>query len=148
MYIYSGQTNSSMASEMFHRLHQLINGPFMEEDGPFSSFGSGELLINIWEDATSLCLEMDVPGVTAEEVDLSIAGTELTIKIEPAPKAEDGGQIIRCERFSGTRLRTIDLPIELPPKSMKAELEAGVLCIHFEKGGPVKVQKIAVSSKT
>ena len=135
--------------DLLRRLNRVLSMPSMlESQWPFGSLSTGELATNVREDDDAFYVEMEVPGVKPEDIDLSCIGTELTLKINrPAPKDDKGVRYLRRERVFGNMVRTITLPIESAPKEMEATIENGVLCVRLKKPEAAKVQKITVAAK-
>ncbi|MCL2348966.1 MAG: Hsp20/alpha crystallin family protein [Planctomycetaceae bacterium] len=135
----------SFSNDLFRRLEQFLSMP-VENDWmhwPFGSLSSGELSTNVWEDKNAFYVEMEVPGVKTEEIDLSLIGTELSVKISrPMPKEEV--RYLRRERSFGNMVRTITLPMEMSPKEMDATIEEGVLCVRLQKPEAEKARKITI----
>ena len=135
--------------DLLRRLNRVLSMPSMlESQWPFGSLSTGELATNVREDDDAFYVEMEVPGVKPEEIDLSCIGTELTLKINrPAPKDDKSVRSLRRERVFGNMVRTITLPIDSAPKEMDAAIENGVLCVRLKKPEAAKVQKITVAAK-
>jgi HSP20 family protein len=135
--------------ELFRRLNQFLSMPSLNEtEGLFSSLSSGELATNVWEDEDAFYVEMEVPGIKPEEIDLSIIGTELQIKITRSHGNESkNARYLRRERTFGNTVRTITLPMNSAPKELNASIESGVLCVRLRKPEEAKVQKITVNPK-
>ena len=135
--------------DLLRRLNRVLSMPSMlESQWPFGSLSTGELATNVREDDDAFYVEMEVPGVKPEDIDLTCIGTELTLKISrPAPKEDKNVRYLRRERTFGNMVRTITLPIDSAPKEMDAAIENGVLCVRLKKPEAVKVQKIAVAAK-
>jgi len=135
--------------DLLRRLNRVLSMPSMlESQWPFGSLSTGELATNVREDDDAFYVEMEVPGVKPEEIDLSCIGTELTLKINrPAPKDDKSVRYLRRERVFGNMVRTITLPIDSAPKEMDAAIENGVLCVRLKKPEAAKVQKITVAAK-
>lgn len=135
--------------DLFRRLNRFLSMPAMTEgDWPFGSLGTGEPATNVREDDEAFYVEMEVPGVKPEEIDLSLIGTELTLKINrPAPKEEKNVRYLRRERVFGNMVRTITLPMDSTPKEMNANIENGILCVRLKKPEAAKVRKISVAAK-
>ena len=135
--------------DLFRRLNRLLSMPTaFEGDGLFGSLSTGELPTNVREDEDAFYVEMEVPGVKPEEIDLSFIGSELTLKIN-RPQPKEGGKVryLRRERVFGNMVRTITLPMHSAPKEMDASIENGILCVRLRKPEAAKVQTIAVSTK-
>ena len=137
------------AFDLFQRLNRFLSASSMTEgDWPFGSLSTGELATNVREDDDAFYVEMEVPGVKPEQIDLSLMGTELTLKISrPAPTDEKNVRYLRRERVFGNMVRTITLPMDSVPKDMEATVENGILCVRFRKPEAAKVQKITVAAK-
>ena len=135
--------------DLLRRLNRFLSMPSMlESQWPFGSLSTGELATNVREDDDAFYVEMEVPGVKPEEIDLSCIGTELTLKINrPVPKDDKGVRYLRRERVFGNMVRTITLPVDSAPKEMDATIENGVLCVRLKKPEAAKVQKITVAAK-
>lgn len=102
-------------------------------DSPFTSprggLGSGGLRRG-WdarEDENSLCLKIDMPGLSKEEVNVSVDQNTLTIKGEGGKETDDEESV---RRYSSR--------IDLPPKvykldQIRAEMKNGVLKVFVPK---------------
>ena len=136
--------------KLFQRLNQFLSMPSMTEgDWPFGSLSTGESATNIHEDEDAWYIEMEVPGVKPDDIDLTLIGTELTLKVSrPSPAEEKNVRYLRRERTFGNMVRTITLPMDSAPKEMDANIENGVLCVRLKKPEAAKVQKIAVAAKS
>jgi len=135
--------------DLFSRLNRLLSMPSMfESHSPFGSLSTGELATNVREDDDAFYVEMEVPGVKPEEIDLSLIGNELTLKVNRSvPKEEKNVRYLRRERVFGNIVRTITLPMDSAPKEMDATIENGILCARLKKPEAAKVQKITVAAK-
>ena len=136
--------------ELFRRLNQFLSTTMSgENETPFSSLSSGELVTNVREDEEAFYVEMEVPGVKPENVDVTMIGAELSIKIERTePQNNDQKRFLRRERRFGNIRRTITLPLDSPSKEIDASMDQGILCIRLKKPEEAKVQKISVNTKS
>lgn len=138
------------SNDLFRRLERLLSlaPETAGNEWPFGSLSSGELSTNVWEDENAFYVEMEVPGVKPEEVDLSLIGSELNVKINRSPmKGENEPRYLRRERMFGDTVRTITLPVESAPKEMNATIEQGVLRVRLQKPEAKKAQKITINPK-
>lgn len=102
--------------------------------------------VNVWQSENELFAEAELPGVKAEDLDISVVGNELTIKgTRPAAEHKDT-TFHRRERGEGTFARVIRLPIEVDGEKVQAALRDGVLTITLPKAEAVKPRKIVVNS--
>lgn len=103
--------------------------------------------INVYAQDDAVVVVAELPGVKAEDLDLSVLNDSLTLKGERAdePPAE-GDRYYRRERMSGAFARTINLPDPVDPDSVRAEYKNGVLKIHMAKAQEARAKKIAIQS--
>jgi HSP20 family protein len=104
-------------------------------------------LVNIRDEPDALRVEADVPGVTAEQIEVSIRhGTQLTIQGER--KSSDGPNVAwhQQERGVGRFHRELTLPVPVDADKVEARLEHGVLHLTLPKAEEVKAHRIPVQS--
>jgi HSP20 family protein len=91
-------------------------------------------------------VEMEVPGVKSGQIDVSVAGDELTIKAQRPDVSEDGVTYHRRERPTGNFTRVLSLPCAVDANRVEAELAEGVLTLRLPKAEAAKPRKINVAS--
>ena len=101
--------------------------------------------LNVWETAEALKIEAELPGLKAEELDLTVLGSELTIQGRIAQSPE-GQTVHRRERAVGDFRRVVRLPVDVEGDKIVATLNDGVLLITLPKAAGAKPQKISVVS--
>jgi len=102
--------------------------------------------VNVWETGESVHVELEVPGVKSDQLDLSVVGSQLAIKIERPEVQEEQVTYHRRERPVGSFLRVVELPSEVDPGKVEAELHHGVLAITLPKAEAAKPRKIQVTA--
>jgi HSP20 family protein len=132
-----------LRNEMDHLLGDIF-APALEGFSPIAV--RGQPAVNLWDHAEELLLEMELPGVKAEQIDVSVAGDELTIKVERPEVAEDGVTYHRRERPTGGFTRALSLPCTVNSEGVNAELSNGVLTLRLPKSEAAKPRKITVAS--
>jgi HSP20 family protein len=100
---------------------------------------------NVWEQGDALLVEMEVPGATSDQVDIAVAGGELSVKINRPENAAEGATYHRRERSIGPLARVLRLPVEVDADRVEAELRDGVLLITLPKAESAKPRKINVT---
>jgi HSP20 family protein len=115
-------------------------------EGPWTGIVRGHPPINLWEKDDALMLELELPGVKGDQIDLSVVGNELTIKIDRPEVQQDGVTYHRRERPVGSFTRVLRLPAEVDPNKVEADLRDGVLTITLTKAESAKPRKINVTS--
>ena len=103
-------------------------------------------LVNVWEDNDNLYAECELPGVVSEDLDISVVGSELTIKGRRCETAEPQATYHRRERGVGPFLRTVQIPGEIAADQVHANLREGVLRVTMPKAESAKPRKVQVRS--
>ncbi len=101
--------------------------------------------INVWTKEDGAVLTAEVPGLAAEDMDISVTGSSLTIRGERAPE-ETQGEYHRREREFGSFVRAIDLPFRIDADSVEASFANGVLTLRLPRAEADKPRKIKVTS--
>ncbi|GAB4156627.1 MAG: Hsp20/alpha crystallin family protein [Planctomycetaceae bacterium] len=102
--------------------------------------------INLYELTDEYLLTAEIPGTKAEDLDLTIAGSILTIKGKRTdPEGIPDDRFRRQERFRGAWQRSISLPERVKEEELTAEFTHGVLRIHLPKAADGKPRQIFVT---
>jgi HSP20 family protein len=104
----------------------------------------GQPAVNVWETEDAVMVESEVPGLKNEQLDISVVGDELVLKIERPAEPEEGVTYHRRERPIGSFTRIVDLPTQVDPNRVQAQLRDGVLTISLPKAEAAKPRKINV----
>lgn len=118
----------------------------LEREFPWSQNGERKTApMSVWDDAAAVYIEMDVPGISLENLDVSVEKGKLTIRGErKAP--ERSPEYLHEERFFGQFERGIMLSEWVDPATVEATLHDGVLCLKLAKRPEAQPQKIAIRS--
>ncbi|WP_337174572.1 Hsp20/alpha crystallin family protein [Paludisphaera sp.] len=104
--------------------------------------GAGPMPMSLWSDEERFHIEVDLPGVRAQDVDVSVLKDALTIKAERA--VEEGRNYAYNGRAFGRFERSITLPESVDADSIDASLSNGVLRLSLRKRPEAQVRKIEV----
>jgi HSP20 family protein len=113
--------------------------------GPGASRGVQAFYVpaSVWEDNDSYHVELDVPGVMREHVEITYEKGTLRITTErPAPEDQRTGLV--DERRYGKVTRTVALPESIDPESIEAGLTNGVLHVTVSKKPEAQPKRIEV----
>ena len=90
--------------------------------------------LDVVEEGGQVVIQASLPGLKAEEIDVSIDGGVLTIKGQTSAEREhkDGSYLMQ-ERRSGTFYRTLRLHDSLDQDNVKPVYKNGVLTVAFPK---------------
>jgi HSP20 family protein len=99
--------------------------------------------IDIWENESELILCADMPGVTADELEIQFEQRELRIYGKVAPRYQHL-QLLDREYGIGDFFRSFAIGESIDASRISAELKQGVLTLHLPKTEKVKPRKIKV----
>jgi HSP20 family protein len=106
-----------------------------------------ELAVNVKETKESYIVMAHMPGVDADDVEISIRDGILSIKGETKKeeiRKDEEGNIICQECYEGSYYRQLQLPGAVKTDQAKAESENGILTITVPKLQKTEPKKIAV----
>lgn len=89
---------------------------------------------------------IDVPGVSGDDIDVSIEKNELTVSVDRRWTETEGEQVISNERPQGTFTRRIVLSDALDLDQLKAKTSDGVLIIAIPISERSKPRRIDVAT--
>jgi len=107
--------------------------------------GRGRPAVNIWETDDALKVELEVPGVDSDQVELSVVGDELSIRVDRPDVEQEGTAYHRRERPVGAFARVLRLPVPVDADRVEAEMRHGVLTISLPKAESARPRKIQVT---
>ena len=104
--------------------------------------------VEMFEKEDKFVIKVELPGMKAEDVDVSVVGDRLVVKGERKSETEVKEEdYYTCERCYGECSRTVALPTDVDAEKIEASFEDGVLEVTFPKTAEVKAKKIPVSVK-
>ncbi|OEJ35090.1 Hsp20/alpha crystallin family protein [Streptomyces subrutilus] len=90
-------------------------------------------------------IAFDLPGVSAEAIEIDVERNMLTVKAERRPTDKtDGVQMELCERPLGVFSRQLMLADTLDTEHIEADYDAGVLTLRIPIAERAKPRKIAI----
>ena len=103
--------------------------------------------IDITEEKDRFVLRADLPGVNAEDIDISMDKGLLTISGERRQeKNENAEGLHRVERVTGKFYRRFSLPETVDSESIAAKSVSGILEVTIPKQPQVQARRIAVEA--
>lgn len=103
--------------------------------------------LDVTETNDAFVINVDLPGVSDEEVDVSVTGNRLTVSGQrEAEDVREGDRYVAIERAYGTFSRSFVLPDSADVEHIQADLTNGVLRIKVPKRGEMQGRKISVKS--
>ena len=130
-----------MRTEM-DRLSEALTGPLFREP-PAGVFP----LMNVTEDRENYYVRAELPGIKADELNISITGNSLSVAGERTIPAEnEKARYHRREREAGKFSRIVSLPSQVDTSKVEARCIDGVLTVVLSKAEEAKPKQIAVKT--
>jgi HSP20 family protein len=129
--------------DMWQELEHMLN------KRPFSDWGMGSVKIDVLEDKNGVTIKADLPGLSEDDIDITLFDTTLTIRGEKkVEKEEKEENFYMMERSFGSFSRSINLPYKADINKVDAEYKQGVLKITIPRPKTVEgqIKKIKVKS--
>lgn len=102
-------------------------------------------LMNVTEDKENYYVRAELPGLKADELEISVTGGTLSIAGERTLPVEDKkAQYHRREREAGRFSRIVSLPAQINADKVEATCTDGVLTVILAKAEAAKPKQIAV----
>lgn len=126
---------------------------FLSAFDPFNEGGITDLnattasypRIDIKEESKEYTIYADVPGVTPENIFVTVNNGVLTIKAHQENEVKDERtNYLRVERYTSSFMRQISLPETVDTNNVKAKCNNGVLTITLQKTDKSNLKKILV----
>lgn len=138
------QTNAlAQVAEPVNRLSAMFDRFFNEDI--FSPVTPPQALVavplSMWEDEDNYYVEIDAPGMSEKDIDVSVQHGDLIICGERKCDRKGNGYDTRTY---GRFQQRISLPTAAKTDNVDAKLTNGVLSLTFPKGDEAKPRKIAL----
>ena len=106
----------------------------------------GQLAVDVYQTKEDIFVVAPVPGVSKDEIDLSIVESTLTVRGMRTSNTQvrDTDYFVQ-ECYWGEFSRSIILPVQVKEEEAAAELKDGMLTVRVPKAEQDKVKKISIS---
>ncbi len=103
--------------------------------------------VNVWTASDSAVVSTELPGIDPDAIDISVAGSTLTLRGAREPEAlKEGESYHRRERWSGKFSKAVELPFPIEGNKVEARFVRGVLYITLPRAEADKPKKVAVKT--
>jgi HSP20 family protein len=123
-------------------IDRLFEDTFGREGG-----GNFTPAVDIKENDTEIRLELELPGLKANQVEITAENGVLTVRGDKRSERKEGEdnryQVV--ERSYGTFVRTFQLPQGVDEDQIKAEFENGILTLSIPKAALPQPKRIQIS---
>ena len=101
--------------------------------------------LDVYEQKDDVIVKAEIPGLTKDDIDITLEGNFLTIKGEKKKEEEvKDDDYYRCERTYGAFSRTVELPVAVQTDKVNAAFKDGVLEIRMPKTEEAKKNVVKV----
>ena len=102
--------------------------------------------VDVVEKGDAYVVKAEVPGVSKEDIQVTIEGNQDTISAELKRETEqkEGERLVRSERYYGAVYRSFVLPVELDEAASNAKYENGVLELTLAKRAESAARKLTI----
>ena len=102
--------------------------------------------VDIREEDEAYTFRMDVPGMSADDLQVELHDGVLSVRGERELKeSEEHKGYIRMERRHGKFLRQFRVPAAARAERLKASVKDGVLAVYVPKGSASKARRVPIS---
>jgi HSP20 family protein len=126
---------------MQREVENLFDNALSNGNGATSWFAP----ISMWEEEGAWCVDIDLPGVKQEDLDVTVEKNTLRVIAERKETPEDR-RFWHQERTYGRIERLITLPETVDTESIQAELKDGVLHLQLAKRPESQPKKISIKA--
>lgn len=119
--------------------------PSREREGDTSQQGVWAPRTDLIETEDGYRLQLDVPGMSKEDIAINFKDNQLTVSGERASeRTDENEEYVRVERSFGQFYRAFSLPRTIKADDIEASYENGVLGIHVPKTEKEKSRQIEI----
>jgi HSP20 family protein len=144
---------SRHAPEFARSLDRLFDDTFeryfgtRQQEGGDAAAAQRVPALDVAESEKAYTVTAELPGVTKDDVKVSIDGRRVTIQAQTnrAQEKKDGERVVYSERSSSSYSRTFTLPAEVDQEASQAKLEHGVLTLSLAKRSAQTGKQLSVS---
>jgi len=134
-----------MRTDPFRDLDRLTQQVWGTSGTPGTLARPTVMPMDAWRDGDTFHVEFDLPGVSADSIDLDVERNVVTVRAERPPR-DDGGEPLAAERPRGVFSRQLVLGDNLDTEHITAGYHAGVLSLDIPVAEKAKPRKITVAS--
>ncbi len=130
----------------------MQNDPFRDLDllfrGGRSGNGTNAMAMDAYRRGEDVWVHIDLPGVSADSVDIDVERSVLTVSAERNWQREDGDQMYLTERRRGKFQRQVHLGDSLDVDGIEADFADGVLTLRIPVSAKAKPKKIQIGKSS
>jgi HSP20 family protein len=128
-------------TDLLHKLFRTSHGLSVGEEGAFA-----DIKLDITENDTAYTVEVELPGVEKDKIDVQIEGNSVSIcaRTEGGKELKEGERVVRRERYTGTVSRFFSLPHDVNENNASAQFQNGLLTLVLPKKSPSAQKRLSI----
>ena len=131
--------------ELMNQLRRRLDRVFEEVDGERGWTTTDQFpRSNIYDTGKSFLLKAEVPGLTENDVTLTLTQDVLTLAGERKVETPEGYSVHRRERLPMRFSRSFALPSKVDPEKVSATIKDGILTVTVDKAPEVQPKQISI----
>ena len=139
----------TLRDEMDRLFDAFVREPMGSLEWPSWRGGEFAPAIDIGETETEVVVHAELPGLAPEDLDVTLAGNQLTLAGEKKEVSEQRAEgSYQTEIRFGKFRRTVQLPQEVDPEQVESAYSDGVLTLRLKKASPTPPKRIEVTPRT
>ena len=137
-------TGTNLRREMDRLFERFFEPEWREQTG----LGDWVPSLDVSETKENVVVKMEVPGIDAKDINVSLQENVLTVKGEKKQEKEDKDERYhRVERSYGAFMRTVRLPVAVDGSKVAAGFKAGLLTVTLPKAPAARDTTIPVKAE-
>ena len=129
-------------------MDRLFDESFVQPGSLAQRAAADTLAVDMYETDEAVVIEAAIPGVKAEDVEVSLSGDVCTIRGETRRENEvKEDNFFRRERYYGSFCRSLSLPVRVVADKADAVFKDGVLTLTLPKAEEARAKTIKVKAR-
>ena len=127
-------------------LDELFRGFFVRPVSFEGPAGAAQFRVDVSEDDAAYTLRAEIPGVTKDDINVSIDGDTVAIgaEVKNEKDVKDGKRVLRSERYYGKVYRAFVLGHDIDEAATQAKYTDGVLELNLAKKASGSAKRISI----
>lgn len=126
--------------DAIREMREEMNRLFNEREGLNHQYPP----LNLWTGQNQAIVTAELPGVNAEELDISVDGRTLTLEGSRKRGEAKAEETLLAECPNGTFRRAVELPFQVDSNGIQAKYSKGILEVTLPRAPEDRPQKIQV----
>jgi HSP20 family protein len=136
--------NPNLVPRSFFRFPSTLTDFFSElQDRMATQWAGAETGVTVSEDSENVFVQANLPGLSEEDIDVTIHQNTLRIKGEKKEETQDSNKRY-YRKAQSSFFYQVELPAQVEEDSEQASLKDGVLNISFKKTKQAQMKKINI----